>query len=118
MQDMKLRTFQFSVEVGRLILELPFNVINKAYGAQLVRCSSSIGANYRAVRRAKSDADFLNKLKICEEEADESIYFLELLKEFNAEFVEKIDKLLGEANELLKILVASIITTRDKLNKK
>ena len=115
---MKLRTFQFSVEVGRLILELPFNVINKTYGAQLVRCSSSVGANYRAVRRAKSDADFLNKLKICEEEADESIYFLELLKEFNPEFVEKIDKLLGEANELLKILVASIITTRDKLNKK
>ncbi len=115
---MKLRTFQFSVEVGRLILELPFNVINKAYGSQLVRCSSSVGANYRAARRAKSDADFLNKLKICEEEADESIYFLELLKEFNAEFVEKIDKLLGEANELLKILVASILTTRDKLNKK
>ena len=117
MQDMKLRTFQFSVEVGRLILELPFNVINKTYGTQLVRCSSSVGANYRAVRRAKSDADFLNKLKICEEEADESIYFLELLKEFNPEFVEKIDKLLGEANELLKILVASIITTREKLNK-
>ncbi len=118
MQDMKLRTFQFSVEVGRLIMELPFNVINKSYGAQLVRCSSSVGANYRAARRGKSDADFLNKLKICEEEADESIYFLELLKEFNAEFAEKIDRLLKEANELLKILVASIITTREKLNKK
>ncbi|MBP6686638.1 MAG: four helix bundle protein, partial [Lacibacter sp.] len=64
-----------------------------------------------------SNADFLNKLKICEEEADESIYFLELLKEFNAAFVEKIEKLLREANELLKILVASIITTREKLNK-
>lgn len=117
MQDMKLRTFQFSVEVGRLIMELPFNVINKSYGAQLVRSSSSVGANYRAARRGKSDADFLNKLKICEEEADESIYFLELLKEFNADFVEKIEKLLREANELLKIFVASIITTREKLNK-
>lgn len=118
MQDMKLRTFQFSVEVGRLIMELPFNVINKSYGAQLVRSSSSVGANYRAARRGKSDADFLNKLKICEEEADESIYFLELLKEFNAEFAEKIERLIKEANELLKILVASIITTREKLNKK
>jgi four helix bundle protein len=118
MLDMKLRTFQFSVEVGRLIIELPYNVINKSYGGQVVRCSSSIGANYRSARRAKSDADFLNKLKICEEEADESIYFLELLKEFNTEFSEKIDSLLREANELLKIIVASILTTKERLNKK
>lgn len=77
---MKLRTFQFSVEVGKLIMELPYNVINKSYGGPVVRSSSSIGANYRAARRAKSDADFLNKLKICEEEADESIYFLNYSK--------------------------------------
>jgi len=82
---------------------------------QLVRSSSSVGANYRAARRAKSDADFLNKLKICEEEADESIYFLELLKVFNPGVAENIDRLVKEANELLKILVASIITTREKL---
>ena len=118
MLDMKLRTFQFSVEVGRLIMELPYNVINKSYGGQVVRSSSSVGANYRAARRGKSDADFLNKLKICEEEADESIYFLELLKEFNTEFAEKIDSLLKEANELLKIIVASILTTKERLNKK
>lgn len=118
MLDMKLRTFRFSVEVGKLIIELPYNVINKSYGGQVVRSSSSIGANYRAARRGKSDADFLNKLKICEEEADESIYFLELLKEFNTEFAEKIDSLLTEANELLKIIVASILTTKERLNKK
>jgi four helix bundle protein len=82
---------------------------------QLVRSSSSVGANYRAARRAKSDADFLNKLKICEEEADESIYFLELLKVFNPGVAENIDRLAKEATELLKILVASIITTREKL---
>lgn len=115
---MKLRTFQFSVEVGKLIMELPYNVINKSYGGQVVRSSSSVGANYRAARRAKSDADFLNKLKICEEEADESIYFLELLKEFNIEFVEQIDSLLKEANEILKIIVASILTTKERLSKK
>ncbi len=115
---MKLRTFQFSVEVGKLIMELPYNVINKSYGGQVVRSSSSVGANYRAARRAKSDADFLNKLKICEEEADESIYFLELLKEFNIEFVEQIDSLLKEANEILKIIVTSILTTKERLSKK
>jgi four helix bundle protein len=90
-------------------------MVNKAYGMQLVRSSSSVGANYRAARRAKSDADFLNKLKICEEEADESIYFLELLKVFNPGVAENIDRLAKEATELLKILVASIITTREKL---
>jgi four helix bundle protein len=105
------------VNTGWLCLKLPFNAVNKEYVSQLVRSSSSGGANYRAARRGKSDADFLNKLKICEEEADESIYFLELLKEFNSGFIEKIDKLLAEAYELLKILVASIITTREKLNK-
>jgi four helix bundle protein len=78
MQDLKLRTFQFAVSVGKLILDLPYNVVNKEYFCQLVRCSSSIGANYRAARRAKSDADFINKLKIVEEEADEPVYFLEL----------------------------------------
>ena len=118
MQDMKLRTFQFSVEVGRLIMELPFTVINKSYGAQLVRCSSSVGANYRAAKRGKSDADFLNKLKICEEEADESIYFLELLREFNTTLNEKFNSLIKEAEELLKIIVASIRTTREKLSRK
>ena len=82
---------------------------------QLVRSSSSVGANYRAARRAKSDADFLNKLKICEEEADESFYFIELIKVFNPGVAENIDRLVKEANELLKILVASIITTREKL---
>ena len=114
---MKQRTFQFSVEVGMLITALPYSTVNKAYGMQLVRSSSSVGANYRAARRANSDADFLNKLKICEEEADESIYFLELLKVFNAGFAENIDGLTKETNELLRILVASIITTREKINK-
>lgn len=114
---MKQRTFQFSVDVGMLISALPFSMVNKAYSMQLVRSSSSVGANYRAARRAKSDADFLNKLKICEEEADESIYFLELLRVFNTGAAENIDRLIKEANELLKILVASIRTTREKINK-
>jgi four helix bundle protein len=83
MQDFKQRTFLFAVAVGRLIVDLPYNAVNKVYFNQLVKSSSSIGANYRAAKRAKSDADFINKLKISEEEADESIYFLELLKEFN-----------------------------------
>src|SRR6187549_139019 len=84
-KDLKKRTFDFAVTVGRLVQVLPYTVANREYSRQLIRCSSSIGANYRAVQRAKSDNDFINKLKIVEEEADESIYFLELILVFNPE---------------------------------
>ncbi len=118
MQDLKQRTFLFAVNVAKLLQDLPYNPINRAYINQLVRCSASVGANYRAARRAKSDADFINKLKIVEEENDESIYFLELLLEFNPNFKDRINELTNEANELLKIFVASINTTRKKINLK
>ena len=118
MQDLKQRTFLFSVNVAKLLKELPYDFVNRTYINQLIRCSSSIGANYRAAKRAKSDADFLNKLKIVEEENDESIYFLELLLEFNPNYIERIIELITEANELLKIFVASINTTRLRINKK
>ncbi|MES2003667.1 MAG: four helix bundle protein [Bacteroidota bacterium] len=67
MQDLKKRTFLFSVAVGKLIEALPYTVINRHYFNQIIRCSSSVGANYRAARRAKPDADFINKLKIVED---------------------------------------------------
>lgn len=114
MQDLKQRTFLYAVSVGKLILDLPITVLNKAYSNQLVRCSSSVGANYRSARRAKSNADFINKLKIVEEETDESIYFLELIKEFNPGFNLRIDSLINEGTEILKIIVASINTVRNK----
>ena len=111
MQDLKQRTFQFAVSVGKLILDLPYNAVNKEYFSQLVSSSSSVGANYRAAKRAKSDADFINKLKIVEEEADEAVYFLELLGEFNPGFQEIITLLIKEGIEILKIIVSSINTT-------
>jgi four helix bundle protein len=116
MIDMKARTFAFAVNVGKLVGELPRSAVNNAYTNQIVRCSSSVGANYRAARRAKSDADFLNKLKIVEEEADETIYFLELLNEFNKELNGKFVVLINEGTEILKIIVASINTTKEKIN--
>ncbi|SER74190.1 four helix bundle protein [Pedobacter rhizosphaerae] len=109
---LKQRTKAYSVSIGQLIIALPFNVINKNYSNQLVRCSSSVGANYRAACRAKSTADFINKLKIVEEELDESMFFLELLEEFNPDKKDVIQQNWKEANELLSIIVASIITLR------
>ena len=114
--DLKQRTFKFAVLVGRLIEQLPATTVNRAYSGQIVRSSSSVGANYRAAQRAKSGRDFINKLKIVEEEADETIYFLELLLEFNEGCRLLIDPLLNEGTEILKIIVASIITAKNKLN--
>jgi len=118
MQDLKQRTFDFAVNIGSLVLEPPYNVVNRQYFNKLIRSSSSVGANYRAARRAKSDADFLNKLKIVEEECDESLYFLELLLVFNRNYFLKIEPLIIEATELLKIFVSSINTTRERISKK
>ena len=117
MQDLKQRTFMYAFTVGKLILDLQATVINKAYSNQLVRCSSSVGANYRSARRAKSNDDFINKLKIVEEEADEAIYFLELLKEFNPDLNIRIDLIIKEGTAILKIIVASINTIRNKNTK-
>jgi four helix bundle protein len=115
MQDLKEKTFAFAVQTGKFINSLSYNQINKAYSAQLIRSSSSVGANYRAAKRAKSTADFLNKLKIVEEECDESIYFLELLKAFNPGLTLEINIAINEATQILKIIVASINTTRSNM---
>jgi hypothetical protein len=71
-----------------------------------------VGANYRATRRAKSNADFINKFKIVEEELDESLFFLELLVEFNKLKREQVALLYKEGEELLKIIVASLKSLR------
>ena len=112
--DMVKRTKQFAIDCGYLILTLEQNVINRAYSSQLIRSSSSVGANYRATRRAKSNADFINKFKIVEEEIDESLYFLELIVEFNKEKRDKVAGIYKEGEELLKMIVSSLKTLRKK----
>jgi len=111
-KEMMKRTKQFAIDCGHLILSLPNNVINHAYSAQLIKSSSSVGANYRATRRAKSNVDFINKFKIVEEEIDESLFFLELIVEFNKDLRNKIAILYKEGEEILKIVVASLKTMR------
>lgn len=94
-EALKNRTKAFSIAVARLTIELPYNFINKNYSNQIIRSSSSGGANYRAACRAKSNPDFINKLKIVEEEIDKTMYFLELLLEFikkkryNCQYLER-----------------------------
>jgi len=81
MNDLKDRTKRFAVEVIRFCSTLPEKREYRNIQSQLTRCGSSVGANYRAACRARSKADFISKLSIVEEEADESIYWLELLEE-------------------------------------
>lgn len=78
--ELILRNKRFAFKVIDIIEELPKSKAVDIFSRQLIRSSSSVGANYRAACRAKSPADFINKLKIVEEEADESGYFLELIK--------------------------------------
>lgn len=83
-----------------------------AFVNQLIRSSSSVGANFRASQRAKSTKDFINKLKIVEEEVEQSMFWLEMFVEVSQDNQTEIKKLHQEANELLAITVASINTAR------
>ena len=111
-EKLKERTKRFAIDCWRLCENIPKSREFNAYVNQLIRCSSSVGANYRAFQRAKSTADFINKLKIVEEEADESIYWLEILNELSNINKDEFGRLIKEANELLAITVASIKTAR------
>jgi|APLak6261698768_1056241.scaffolds.fasta_scaffold00378_8 four helix bundle protein len=120
--DLKQRTKYFALDCWKLCSQLPRTREYNAYVNQLIRSSSSVGANYRASQRAKSTADFLNKLKIVEEEIDESDYFLELL--FEVSQMERLNlessfqPLLKEAKELTSIIVAAIKTTKSNIKPK
>ena len=113
-EEIKRRTKRIGLEVIKLIDELPNKSSARAIGNQIIRSSTSIGANYRAACRAKSTADFVNKLKIVEEETDETIYWLEVLVESGLVLKERLSVLLSETNEVLSIIVASINTIKNR----
>ena len=112
MRDLKTRTKRFAIDCWKLCLNIQKSREYDGWARQLLRSASAIGANYRASQRARSTADFINKLKIVEEEADESIYWLELFEEVYESDSIEIQLLKHEANELLAIVVASIKSTR------
>lgn len=109
---MKARTKAFALRVIRLVESLPTSKTSDVIGRQLLRAGTSVGANYRAVRRAKSTADFINKLTIVEEEADESAYWMELLADAGVVPTRRLEGLLKEADELTAIVVAAARTAR------
>jgi four helix bundle protein len=110
----KARTRKVALDIIELVESLPKSRTADVIGRQLLRSGTSIGANYRAACRGKSKADVISKLAIVEEEADETIYWLELLVE--AKIVEpfRVNALLNESNEIVAMVVASIKTLRGR----
>jgi four helix bundle protein len=113
--QLKKRTKSFALQVIRLAQGLSEDFVGRRLGDQVLRSSCSVAANYRAACRARSTADFLYKLGIAEEEADESAFWMELLIESKLISFEKLEPIRKEAGELTAILVSSRKTVRKRL---
>ena len=111
-EQMKGRTKQFGLRVIRLVEALPTSKTANVIGRQLLRSGTSVGANYRSACRGRSKADFISKVGIALEEADESLYWMELLTEAGIVAKAQLNPLMQEANELVAIFSASIKTAR------
>jgi four helix bundle protein len=110
--DLKHRTKAFALRVIRLVEALPKSRTGDVISRQLLRAATSVGANYRAACRARSQVEFAAKIGIVEEEADEAAYWLELIVESGLLPAAKVQELLAEANELIAIFVASARTAK------
>src|SRR4028119_1508697 len=113
-QEFKKRTKQMALRVIRLVEALPKSQTADVIGKQLLRSATSVGANYRAACQGKSTADVIAKLCIVEEEADESLYWMELLIEADIVAATNLKSLMSEIHEVLAMTVASIKTLRSK----
>jgi len=109
-KELQIRTKKFALEIIRFVELLPNNRVGWTFTDQIIRSSTSVAANYRAVCRAKSDRDFINKIGTVIEEADETLFWLEMIEE--SEILKQ------EANELTAIFVSSIKTIKNRLNHK
>jgi len=106
-EELKKRTKQFALRVMKLAAALPNTTIGRAIRGQLVRAGTSVGANYRAACRARSKAEFISRLGVVEEEADESAYWMELIVEGDLMKKHRVAPLHQEANELVAIMTSS-----------
>ncbi|MDP3974383.1 MAG: four helix bundle protein [bacterium] len=104
--DLEVRTKTFSINVINLCKKLPYNFVNKTLFDQLIRSSTSIGANYREANETDTKKDFKNKIRIAKKEARETIYWLELLSNSNSEYQMEISSLLDESSQLMKIIAS------------
>jgi len=113
-QELEARTKRFALSVIQLVGKLPRGKASDVVGYQLLKSGTSIGANYREANRAQSHEDFIHKVAICEKEAAETEYWLELALEANLATLSSMEGLLKEVRELLAIFVASGRTAKSR----
>src|SRR5215471_21626632 len=111
-EELRERTKQFAIRVIRLFRALPNVTDAQIMGKQLLRCGTSVGANYRAVCRSRSKAEFIARLGVVAEEADESLFWLELIEETKVLNPKLLEEILKEAKALSAIFSASLKTAR------
>ena len=115
-EELKERLITFAVRIIKMVDSIPNTVSGSAIAKQIVRSGTSPSANYRAACLAKSDKDFINKLKMVEEELDETIHWIVILTRSGLMPTAKMEKLHEEGTELLSIISKSIITTKARLS--
>jgi four helix bundle protein len=106
-RELLQRTKQFALRIFKLVGALPQTIQGRAVAAQLIRSGTSVAANYRAACRARSKPEFVAKLGVVEEEADESAFWLELIMETNLLSATKVKPLLNEASEIVAMMASS-----------
>jgi four helix bundle protein len=111
-EQLRARTKQFAIRIVRVFKGLPKSDEARIIGKQLLRAGTSVAANYRAVCRSRSNAEFISKMSVVVEEADETVFWLELLIETATIPEPRLGELLAEANELVAIFAASVWTAR------
>ena len=112
-EEMKTRTKAYGTRIARMVQALPNSKVVWVISDHLLRSGFSSGANYRAACRAKSNADFIAKMGIVEEEVDETLFFMEVLLDLDLVTPKRIVSLMKEGEEILSIVVASIKTARN-----
>lgn len=115
-QDLILRTRNYALRIIRLYPSLPKTVEAQVLGKQLLRCGTSVGAQYREAKRAKSDADFINKLESSLQELEETAYWLELISAAGILQSEEMIDLLSETNELIAIFTSIVKKVKSRKN--
>jgi four helix bundle protein len=111
-EDFKKRTYLFASRIIRMTEALPRNRLSEVLGRQVLRSGTSVGANYRSACLARSRSDFIARLKIIEEECDETIYWLELISDNQLIQANLLEHLIDEARQLCRMITASIKTAR------
>lgn len=115
--ELKLRTKNFSLMVIDLAERLPNSISVRVIANQIVKSGTSVGANYRAVCRARSDREFVSKMNIVLEEADETLFWIEIIVAKQWMTKPELEVISKEGNELTAIFVSSLKTVNDKINK-